>query len=125
MILGLGVDVFDVPRMERALHSGDPGLTDTLFTANEIADARRQRHRAGHYAACFACKEATFKALALDDRSGVSWHDVELRVDAAGAPRVVLHGRIRALAVRLGVSRVLASIARTRRVAAASAVLES
>ena len=125
MILGLGVDVLDVPRMERALHSGDPGFTDTLFTANEIADARRQPRRAEHYAACFACKEATFKAFALDDRSGVSWHDVELRMDAGVAPCVVLHGRVKALAGRLGVSRVLASIARTHRVAAASAVLES
>lgn len=125
MILGLGVDVFDVSRMEQALREGDPGLTAYLFTTREIDYCGRQPRCAEYYAACFACKEAAFKAFALDDTSGVSWRDVEVRFDGRGGHLVVLHGRLRELAARIGVARVLASISHTRRVAAASAVLES
>jgi holo-[acyl-carrier protein] synthase len=125
MILGLGVDVFDVSRMERALREGDPGLTEHLFTPGEIDYCRRRPRSAEHYAACFAGKEAAFKAFALDEGSGASWRDVEIRFDGRGACTIVLHGRISQLAARLGVARILASISHTHRVAAAAAVLES
>jgi holo-[acyl-carrier protein] synthase len=124
MILGLGVDAFEVSRMERALREGDPDFCRGLFTSNEIAYCQRQRHPAEHYAARFALKEAVFKALSLPDTSGASWRDVELRVSPEGAPSVVLHGTVRDLADRKGVIRVVASVSHTRGVAIAGAILE-
>jgi holo-[acyl-carrier protein] synthase len=125
MILGLGVDAFEVSRMEQALRKGDPDFPHTLFTHDEIAYCQRQRRPAEHYAARFALKEAVFKALAMDGLPGASWRDIELCVHPGGARSVTLHGAIREVADRSGVGRVLVAIARTRGLALATAVLES
>ena len=125
MILGLGIDVFAVSRMERVLREGDPGLLRALFTAREIAHCQQQPHAATHYAACFALKEATFKALAPDGRLMARWRDIEIRPTASGRRAVLLHGRTKAAARRLGVRRILISLTHARGLAAASAVLES
>jgi holo-[acyl-carrier protein] synthase len=125
MILGLGVDAFEVSRMEQALHEGDADFCRGLFTPDEIAYCQRQRHPAEHYAARFALKEAVFKALALPDTSGASWREVELRVSPSGLRSVVLHGAVHDLAARKGVARVLASVSHSHGIAIAGAILES
>ena len=125
MIVGLGVDAFDVSRMERELHKGNADFLPGLFTSQEIDWCRSQPRPAAHFAAHFALKEATFKALGLSDTSGASWTDVEWLDESRGDGSVVLRGRARDVADRAGVSRIVASFAFTRGVAVASAVLES
>ncbi len=127
MIVGLGVDVFDVSRMERALREGKPDFGHDLFTPAEMASCASQHHPAEHYAACFAIKEAVFKALAVDnsDTEGSFWRDVELIEDAPGGASVVLHGHVREIADRRGVHRIIVSISHNKRVVVAGAVLES
>ena len=124
MIVGLGVDLFDVPRMEAELRAPGADLGPVLFTPAEIAFCERQRHPARHYAACFAAKEAAVKALALHGRAGVCWRDAEVRPEPGGTIGVALHGALRAEAERLGVTRVLASLSYTHRVATACVLLE-
>lgn len=124
MIVGLGVDLFDVPRMEAELRAPGADLGPVLFTPAEIAFCERQRHPARHYAACFAAKEAAVKALALHGRAGVCWRDAEVRHEPGGTIGVALHGALRAEAERLGVTRVLASLSHTHRVATACVLLE-
>lgn len=125
MIVGIGVDVFEVARMEQALREGDLGFEHALFTDREIADCRREHRPAAHYAARFALKEAVLKALALDDTTGSNWRSVELSLDAGGPPAVILHGALKELADRRRIGRIIASISRARGLVAASAVLES
>lgn len=125
MVVGLGVDLFDVARMEAELRKADPGFTHQLFTHNEIARCERQRQPAQQFALCFAAKEAIAKALAGDEPVALSWPDIDIRGDPGGEHEVVLHGRARARADTLGVRRILLSVARARGVALASAVLES
>jgi holo-[acyl-carrier protein] synthase len=125
MVVGLGVDVFDVSRMEQALREGDPGFERGLFTDDEIAYCRRQHHPAAHFAARFAVKEAVLKALALDGASGASWRSVELSVTPGAAPAVILHGPLKEIARVRGIVRVLASFSHAGGLVAASAVLES
>jgi holo-[acyl-carrier protein] synthase len=124
VIVGLGVDLFDVPRMEAELRAPGADLGPVLFTPAEIAFCERQRHPARHYAACFAAKEAAVKALALHGRAGVCWRDAEVRPEPGGTIGVALHGALRAEAERLGVTRVLASLSYTHRVATACVLLE-
>lgn len=125
MIVGLGIDLFEVSRMEQALREGDPGFEATLFTDDEIADCRRRRDPAAHFAFRFAIKEAVFKALALDRPPGVSWRSVELCLTPGGGSSVLLHGPLKDLADAKGIVRVLTSFSRTRGLVAASVVLES
>jgi holo-[acyl-carrier protein] synthase len=125
MVVGLGVDLFDVARMEAEFRKADPDFTRQLFTHDEIARCERQRRPAEQFALCFAAKEAIAKALAGDDRCALAWPDIDIRGDPGGEHEVVLHGRARARADTLGVGRILLSVARARGVALASVVLES
>lgn len=127
MIVGLGVDSFDVDRIEAELRADGPAFLAQVFTPVEIAECRAPRRPAAQYAARFAAKEALLKALA-PPRSGdlpLLWRDIAVCRGAGGRHDVRLDGRVRALAAQRGVARILLSIALTRDVAIASVVLES
>ena len=123
MILGIGTDLLDVPRMERELREGDARFRDSVFTASEIAYCEGRRYPARHFAARFAAKEALFKALSTRAPAG-AWREVEVARDGDAPPRLVLHGRVKAAADELGVKSALVSLSHTARVAAANVVLE-
>jgi holo-[acyl-carrier protein] synthase len=123
MVIGIGVDLFEVARMTRELRGRDPGLREELFTRAEIAGCEAARDPMLQYAARFAAKEAVFKALSPPPAGGASWRDVEVRGHGR-AREVLLHGAMRARAEALGVRGVRLSLSRTRGLAMASVVLD-
>jgi holo-[acyl-carrier protein] synthase len=125
MVIGLGVDVFEVSRMERALREGDPGFTRQLFTPDEITYGERQSNSDRLFSEWFALKEAVLKALGAPDASAISWRDVELHPAARDVLTVTLHGEVAALARRRGVGRARLSHARAHGVAMARVIVEA
>jgi len=126
MIVGIGVDLFSVTRVEDELDKGDQGLRDHIYTPEEIAYCTTKRYPGQHYAARFAAKEAVFKALGAANLSGQHWRDVEVRSDPhTGRSQVILHGRVKEAATALGVTSVFVSLSHTRDWAVASVVLEA
>ena len=125
MIVGLGLDLFDISRMETEFRKADPGFTSQLFTDHEIACCERQRCPAEHFALYFAAKEAVAKALPGGERVALAWRDIAIVGDSAGGYQVILHGLAKARAESRGVRRILLSVARAGGVASASVVLES
>jgi holo-[acyl-carrier protein] synthase len=124
MIVGLGVDLFEVARMEKELRCS--GFSCDVFTPQEISYCERQRYPARHFAARFAAKEAIVKALAPDFARRVCWRDIEVCAGDGPGPRTVsLHGDMKALAAARGVSRVFVSMSHTDTTAMAGAVLEA
>jgi holo-[acyl-carrier protein] synthase len=98
MSAGVGIDLLEIERMERALERR-PQLAQRLFTESEIAYARAKPRPGRHLAARFCAKEAVAKSLAL-----TAWNftDVEVvREDAA--PGVRLTGSAAEAAERAGV----------------------
>jgi holo-[acyl-carrier protein] synthase len=93
MRLAAGCDVVDVDRLSAAIDRR-PGFLTRVFTARELADARRGGVAEGstteraRLAARFAAKEATRKAIG-DLR--LPFHAVEVRTAASGAPELYLH----------------------------------
>lgn len=128
MIVGLGMDLVEVARIERLLdgEKGERALR-RLFTEREVGYARRRPSPAQHFAARFAAKEAAYKALSGDDEvaRAVGWRDIEVVHTEDGRPTLVLHGFAAQRAERLGVARVLVTLTHTDGVAGAVVVLES
>ena len=71
MILGIGVDLCDIRRIEASLERFGDRFTQRCFTALEREKADRRADRAGTYAKRFAAKEACSKALGTGLRLGV------------------------------------------------------
>ena len=106
MILGIGSDLCDLRRIERALARHGERFTRRVFTEAERrrSEARRaERHGgpAGSYARRFAAKEACAKALGTGLRAGVFWRDMGVVNLPSGRPTMVLTGgalaRLRAI----------------------------
>jgi holo-[acyl-carrier protein] synthase len=124
VIVGLGMDVVEVARIQRILDGpGDRAerFLARCFTAAERAFCDGVRDRATRYAARFAAKEAASKALGAP--AGIGWHDVEVR-RATGAPSLELRGAAREAAARLAVHRALLTLTHDAGVAAATVILE-
>jgi len=83
MIVGIGVDLVDIPRFERTL-ARTPRLLTRLFAPAERPLAARS------LAARYAAKEALIKALGGSD--GVHWTEIEIVPDAGGKPWFELRG---------------------------------
>jgi len=122
MIIGLGIDVSSIARQRAALERFGERLWQRILTEGERADLGLRPDRALALAGRFAAKEAAAKALG--GQPDVWWHDVEIRPDSRGAPRLTFLGPARAHAERLGVRRTFVSITHDAGVAAAVVVLE-
>ena len=114
---GVGIDLLDVGRFERALERR-PRLAERLFTDAEREYAAGHARPAMHLAARFCAKEAVAKAL---DLRGWDFRDVEV-VATDGAPEVRLSGAALRRARELGVTAEV-SLTHTETLAGATALL--
>jgi holo-[acyl-carrier protein] synthase len=115
MIVGIGVDVADISRLEAAL-TRTPALADRLF-----AEGERDRPIRG-LASCFATKEAVAKALG--GPKGLRWTDAVLGHDELGRPVLEPQGTVAAAAARLGVTAWHVSISHDAGICVAMVVAE-
>jgi holo-[acyl-carrier protein] synthase len=126
MIIAIGIDIIEVPRV-RLILSRRPRFVERVFTSNERAycDRRGEAVAAQHYAARFAAKEAMLKALRTGWRDGITWRDIEVAQSKAGAPFLRLQGRVRELYEQSGATAAHLSISHTSEHAIAHVILES
>jgi holo-[acyl-carrier protein] synthase len=117
-IIGLGVDLAEVGRVEQLLGKY-PRFAERVFTENERNYAARFANPARRYAARFAGKEAVMKSLGTGWRR-LRWTEIE--ITGGGPPRVRLSGNAAARANQLGVTEVLVTITHTEDTALVMAV---
>jgi holo-[acyl-carrier protein] synthase len=122
-ILGVGVDLVEVGRIERAVGRQGIDLLREFLGAAELERCLRSPRPFVAVAACFAAKEALVKAIGTGRSGGVSWADAEVFPGGA-PPRLALAGEAGARVAALGARRIHLSLACTRRHAAALVVLE-
>ena len=120
-MLTTGVDIIEIPRVQRVLAGYGRRFLERIFTEGEIAYCRG---RAPNLAARFAAKEATMKALGTGTR-GVSWKDIEVLRRESGEPHIRLSGRAEACAQRLGGGEISLSLSHCQEYAVAFVVTQS
>jgi holo-[acyl-carrier protein] synthase len=92
MILGIGSDIVDVRRIEKAIERHGERFIGRIFTATERAKAEGRAARIATYAKRFAAKEACAKALGTGLRAGVFWRDMGVVNLPSGRPTMQLTG---------------------------------
>jgi holo-[acyl-carrier protein] synthase len=124
MIIGSGIDLAEIGRIQQSVERYGNRFLDRVFTAAEQAYCLRKRNAAESLAARFAAKEASAKALGTGISHGVRWLEIEVVREPSGRPTILFHGRAAQIAERLGVVHAALSITHTASLAMASVVLE-
>ncbi len=105
-MLSTGVDIIEINRIAAVLERYGERFLCRIYTPGELEYCRG---RPSKLASRFAAKEATMKALGTGVR-GVSWKDIEVTRAPSGAPSILLHGRAKSRAERLGVMEISVSM---------------
>ncbi len=121
MILGIGIDLCEIDRAEKALEQG--GFLRRFFTEEEaIYIEGRGRGAAQSLAGHFAAKEALLKAMGTGIAMPLT--DIAVTHNERGAPGFSLTGKASEMLHQMGAARVHLSITHTDRTAAAVAIIE-
>jgi holo-[acyl-carrier protein] synthase len=124
MIVGTGIDLVEIDRIQQSLDRFGQRFLNRVFTEAEQAYCQRKRKSAESFAARFAAKEAGAKALGTGISQGVNWLEIEVTREPGGRPALLFHGRAAQIAARLNVTRAALSITHTATLSMASVVLE-
>ncbi len=112
-LIGTGIDIVEVARIERLLSRQKRKFLDRVFTKAEAEYCMKKAQPAMHLAARFAAKEAVAKALGTGFSKGVRMRDIEVVAGDNGPPRVKLHGAAAKRYDALGAANVLLSLSHT------------
>jgi holo-[acyl-carrier protein] synthase len=125
VIVGTGVDLAEVDRIRAAIERHGRRFIERIYTPAEIAYVERKANRFERYAARFAAKEATMKALGTGWANGVRWRDIEVVRAASGKPSLQLSGETAELAKKMGVKNIALTITHSGNLALAEVIFES
>jgi len=124
VIVGTGVDLVSVARIERTLGRWGEQFLRRIYVREEIEYCQMRRKSARHLAARFAAKEAVRKALGDPRESAPGWKEIVVLNDESGLPRVKLRGTARAAAERKKAGDIFLSMSHDGDYAVAQVVLE-
>jgi holo-[acyl-carrier protein] synthase len=127
-ILGTGIDIIEVERIRQALERPGSGarLRARVFAPGEIEYCEsRGRLRYQSYAARFAAKEATMKALGTGWSRNAVWSEIEVVREPGRPPRIRLDGRTADFARQRNIRRLHLSISHTVAGAIAHVIAEA
>jgi len=116
--VGIGIDLVEVSRLERAL-GRHPRLAARLFTEGELSHCEGMKRPGRHLAARFAAKEAAVKALGLGPGQPLT----EIEVEAGRPPAIRLHSDLAERAAEEGLS-LTVSLTHEREMAGAVVLVE-
>jgi len=122
-ILGVGMDIVETKRIAESIERFGDRFLQRVFLDGEVTYANSMKFPHLHLAARFAAKEAISKAFGTGIGRELGWRDMEIVLEASGAPRVQLHGKAEAFAKTRGVQAIHVSLSHTAEYGAASAVI--
>jgi len=124
VIVGIGTDLVEIVRVERALERHGDRFARRILVAQEYDRFTAHRKPAAYLAKRFAAKEAFSKAMGTGIRVPVSWQNLGVANHSSGRPYFELSEALAELVRRRGIRSVHVSLTDERGMAAAFVVLE-
>jgi holo-[acyl-carrier protein] synthase len=124
-VLGIGVDMVEVERIQHSLDRFGERFMKRVFTEGEIAYCISMKFPARHFAARFAAKEAVSKAFGTGIGKAMGWRDIDVHKKKSGEPFLVLHGGADSLAKERAMKFAWISLSHTEHHAVAMVALET
>jgi holo-[acyl-carrier protein] synthase len=124
-MLGIGVDLIEVERIQHSLDRFGERFMKRVFTEVEIAYCQSMKFPARHFAARFAAKEAVSKAFGTGIGKAIGWRDIDVHKKESGQPFLVLHRGAETLAKNRAVKSAWISLSHTDHHAIAMIALET
>jgi holo-[acyl-carrier protein] synthase len=124
MIVGSGIDLVEIERIQNSVDRFGERFLDRIFTKAEQAYCLRKKNAAESLAARFAAKEAGAKALGTGISQGVGWLEIEVTREPGSRPTLSFHRRAAERAAHIGVRNIALSLTHSNSTAMASVVLE-
>lgn len=100
-VVGIGLDLVDLPRFEKLYQIDDREVLNRCFTVHELATVGSDFQSSARLAGRFAAKEATLKVLG-GLQQGISMTDIEVRATGK-QPQIILAGGALEAAAVLGI----------------------
>lgn len=110
MIIGIGIDIVRVERIQRMIDRWKLRFLNRIFTPVEQSYSKKFKQPEAHLAARFAVKEAVFKSMGTGWTGGIRWTDVEVNNETSGQPKVKVHGKVKQWIHEHGVTEIHVSI---------------
>ena len=121
MIVGIGNDIIEIERIEKAISK--EGFKDKIYTQRELENIKKRGNRAETYAGAFSAKEAISKAIGTGVRE-FSLTDLEILNDDLGKPYVVVSEKLdKILKTKKEDYQIEISISHSRKYATAMAII--
>lgn len=122
-ILGIGVDLVEIQRIEQTLRKFAGHFEAKVFTPMEADYCRGKLRPAAHFAARFAAKEAVAKAAGCGIGGNAAWQDIEVVNSSDGRPLIGLHGSLGVFLKQLGLVECHLSLSHSEHYAVAQVML--
>lgn len=124
MILGVGIDIIEVARIESSYAKFGERFLNRILRPNEIQYCLSHRMPGPFLAARFAAKEAISKAFGTGIGAQLAWQDMEVGRKESGEPFTILHGKGQELMDSRRGTGLRISLSHTQTYATAIAILE-
>jgi len=122
MILGVGIDIVHVKKVEIGLL--DDAFRRKVFTPAELEIVEQYKSQAEHLAGKYAAKEAFMKAIGAGIRQEVWFTQIEVLNDESGRPQVYVNGEAEKRLREIKAETIHVSISHSGGVAVAVVILE-
>lgn len=124
MIFGVGTDVVEIGRIEKALARWGERFAERILCAPELSRFRSHKQPVSYLAKRFAAKEAFTKALGTGIKAPANWHGVWVANQVSGKPELHFSEPLKKHLSSRGITRAHVSLSDERGVAVATVILE-
>jgi holo-[acyl-carrier protein] synthase len=124
MIIGTGIDIVNIDRIERLMTRWGALFLGRVFTETEITWCQQRARPEECFATRFAAKEAFLKAIGWGLRNGIQWTDIEVMNDSMGKPLFSFYRKAKEVCETLRIQNILLTLSHDRPYAVAHVLLE-